>query len=70
MASGRTMLPRRVETAAALIAVRGRFRVGVRGADEPISSGDGMLLPAGTVYSFPAEEDSVAVLFALPEEQA
>ena len=63
--AGRVMLNRRVESAAALIAVRGAIRVGVADDDELLQPGDGVLLPAGTVYSVQADDEAVAIVFAL-----
>ncbi|PZC48597.1 MAG: hypothetical protein DK306_000860 [Chloroflexi bacterium] len=64
---GRTMLNRRTVGAAALIVIRGLLLVGVTDDDAALAPGEGVLLPAETVYSLQAPEDVVAVLFALPE---
>ena len=64
---GRTMLNRRTMGAAALIVIRGVLLVGVTDDDAALAPGEGVLLPAETVYSLQAPEDVVAVLFALPE---
>ena len=68
--SGRTMLNRRTVGASALIVIRGVLRVGVTNDDAAIAPGEGVLLPADSVYSLQAPEDVVAILFALPEESA
>ena len=67
LVEGRTMLNRRTVGAAALIVIRGLLLVGVTDDDAALAPGEGVLLPAETVYSLQAPEDVVAVLFALPE---
>ncbi len=68
--AGRTMLNRRTTGAAALIVIRGVLRVGVSDDDAALAPGEGVLLPANTVYSLQAPEDVVALLFALPAADA
>ena len=66
--AGRTMLNRRTTGASALIVIRGVIRVGVSDDDAALAPGEGVLLPAETVYSLQAPEDVVALLFALPDK--
>lgn len=67
--AGRTMLNRRTVGASALIVIRGVLLVGVTDDDAALGPGEGVLLPADSVYSLQAPEDVVAVLFALPESE-
>lgn len=64
--AGRTMLNRRTIGASVLIVIRGVLLVGVSDDDAGLGPGEGVLLPADSVYSLQAPEDVVAVLFALP----
>lgn len=66
LASGHTLLNRLTGGATALIVMRGHLKIGVSDDDALLAPGEGVLLPAGTVYSLKAESDSVAVLFELP----
>ena len=50
--------------------IRGVLRVGVSDDDAALAPGEGVLLPANTVYSLQAPEDVVALLFALPPGDA
>ena len=68
LAPGRAMLNRRADGTAALIVVSGRLLVSVRDDDTRLQPGEGVLLPADTVYSLRTEEDVVALLFELPAE--
>lgn len=61
------MLNRHTAGATALIVMRGRLKIGVSDDDVLLAVGEGVLLPAGTVYSLKAESDAVAALFELPE---
>ncbi len=63
---GRTVLNQRTEGASVLIVVRGVLRVGVADDDATLAPGEGVLLPAETVYALQAPEEVVAVLFTLP----
>lgn len=63
--AGRTMLNRRTAGAAALIVIRGVLQVGVPDDDIALAPGEGVLLPADSVYSLHAPEDVVALLFAV-----
>ena len=67
LAAGRTLLNRHTEGATALIVMRGRLKIGVSDDDALLAPGEGVLLPAETVYSLKAEGEAVAVLFELPE---
>lgn len=64
--AGRTMLNRRTAGAAALIVIRGVLKVGVPDDDAALGPGEGVLLPADSVYSLQAPEDVVALLFTVP----
>ena len=48
--------------------VRGVLTIGVSDDDAALTAGQGVLLPAGTIYSLEAEEESVAIVFALRED--
>ena len=65
LAEGRVLLNRRTEAATALIVANGRVSVGVADDDALLDSGEGVLLPEGTVYSLRAEEESLLMVFAL-----
>ena len=67
LGSGHTLLNRQTGGATALIVMRGRLKIGVSDDDALLAPGEGVLLPAGAVYSLKAESDSVVVLFELPE---
>ena len=66
LTSGHSMLNRQTPGATALIVMQGRLKIGVNDDDARLGPGEGVLLPAGAVYSLKAESDSVAVLFELP----
>ncbi len=68
LSEGRIMLNRRVDNAAALVVVRGALTIGVSDDDAALTAGQGVLLRAGTIYSLEAEEESVAIVFALRED--
>jgi quercetin dioxygenase-like cupin family protein len=67
LTAGRTMLNRRAEAATALIVAQGSARVGVADDDATLGQGQGVLLAADEVYSLQALEESVVLLFALPD---
>lgn len=68
LAQGRTMLNRTVTAPTALIVARGQVGVGVADDRDDLSQGDGVLLPAGAVYSLQAREESLVLLFVLKSE--
>ena len=68
--AGKTILDRHAASITALVAVNGRIAVGTVDDDALLSAGEGVLLPAGTHYSLRVEEDSLAMLFALPPSTA
>ena len=68
LAQGRTLLNRRVREATALIVVRGRLRVATEAEDALLAPGEGVLLPADTVYSLRAEDETRALLAELPND--
>ncbi len=67
LAAGRTMLNRRADAATALIVAKGLVKVGVADDDAELRSGDGVLLPAAAVYSLQGLEESLVLLFTLPD---
>ena len=67
VAEGRTMLNRRASAATALIVATGLVKVGVVDDDAELTGGEGLLLPADTIYSLQGLEESLVLLFTLPD---
>ena len=68
VAEGRTMLNRRADAATALIVASGLVKVGVVDDDAELPAGDGVLLAANDIYSLQGLQESLVLLFTLPDE--
>ena len=61
------MLNRQAAAPTALIVAKGLVKVGVVDDDAELLAGDGVLLPANAIYSLQGLEESLVLLFTLPD---